>query len=99
MVYCLQWEARGDDSVTYGKPPDDNTHTIMPDKHTGSSGCKEDLLFHSDHTEGHDHVITSTSTEEEAQSFVSRAMQESRQCLGVGEFYNKTKDKQKPQKS
>lgn len=99
MVYCLQWEARGGDSVTDGKPPDDNTHAIMPDKHTERSGWKEDLLFHNDHTEGHDHVITSTSTEEEAQSPVSRAMQESRRCLRVGEFYNKTKDKQKPQKS
>lgn len=99
MVYCLQREARGGDSVTDGKPPDDNTHTIMPDKHTGSSGWKEDLLFHNDHTESHDHVIASTGTEEEAQSPVCRAMQESRQRLRVGEFYNKTKDKQKPGKS
>lgn len=68
MVYCLQREARGGDSVTDGKPPDDNTHAMMPDKHTERSGWKEDLLFHNDHTEGHDHVITSTGTEEEAQS-------------------------------
>lgn len=86
MVYCLQWEARGGDSVTDGKAPDDNTHATMPDKHTGRPGWKEDLLFHNDHTEGHDCVITSTGREEEAQSPVSRAMQEKQtvfECGGI----------------
>lgn len=80
-----------------GKPPDDNTHTITPHKHTGRSGWKEDLLFHNDHSEGHNHVISPTSKVEEAQSLVFRDLQESRGrlCEGIAQW---EKDKQKAPK-
>lgn len=52
----------------------------------GKSGWKEDLLFHNDHSEGHNHVITPASKVEEAQSLVFRDLQESRVCLCEGIF-------------
>lgn len=73
-----------------GKPPDDNTHSITPHKQKERSGWKEDLLFHNDHSEGHNHVISPTSKEKEPQILVSYF--EESLCLGILQWKN---DKQK----
>lgn len=68
-----------------GKPPDDNEHSVTPHKQK----VWLDLLFHNDHSEGHSHAISPTSTEEEEepQSPVSDS-QESHESARVWEFYN-----------
>lgn len=54
-----------------GTPPDNgHTHSITPHKKTERCCSEADLLFHRDHSEDHNHVITPTSEDEEPQNLV-----------------------------
>lgn len=77
----------------FGTPPDDNTYTLHHPKQTDTERCsyEADLLFHSDRSEGHNHVITPASEEEEPRSLVFWYSRETGESVCVRVFDNEEK--------
>lgn len=74
-------------------------HYIAALKQPERCGCKADLLFHSDRSEGHNHVITPAREEEEPQNLVIPDLQDTQESVSVRVSENERKINRKQAKT